>query len=118
VALSRHAPSRFHRVYPAATQHARDWAWRGLGDREFACLDALWHYESGWRVKAGSPAGSYGIAQFWPSSKYAKYGADWRTSAMTQVRAGLHYVGAPGFGHGRYGSPCNAWAFWQQHGWY
>jgi hypothetical protein len=113
-----HAPSRFHRVYPPETQHARDWLWRGIGDKQFACLDALWHFESGWRVKAGSLTGSYGIAQFYPASKYAKWGADWRTNPMTQVRAGLHYVGAPGFGHGRYGSPCGAWAAWQRQGWY
>lgn len=111
-AAGGHAPSRFHRVYPPETQHARDWLWRGLGDTQFACLDALWHYESGWRVKAGNPDGSYGIPQAYPGRKMASFGADWRTNPMTQVRWGLHYVRA------RYGSPCGAWAVWQQQGWY
>jgi hypothetical protein len=117
-ASTGHAPSRFHRVYPPATQHARDWLWRGLGDKQFACLDSLWHFESGWRVKAGTPEGSFGIPQAFPGTRMASAGPDWRTNPMTQVRWGLRYIGAPGFGHGRYGSPCKAWAFWRAHGWY
>jgi len=111
-ASPHHAPSRFHRVYPASTQHARDWAWRGLGNREWACLDAIGHYESGWRVRAGSPSGSYGIFQAYPASKMRRYGADYLTSAMTQTRFGLAYARA------RYGSPCQAWAAWQRQGWW
>jgi hypothetical protein len=111
-AADGHAPSRFHRVYPPATQHARDWLWRGLGDREWACLDAIGHYESGWRVRAGTPTGSYGLFQAFPGKKMAKYGADWLTNPMTQARFGLAYAKS------RYGSPCKAWQFWQSHGWW
>jgi len=106
-AASPAAPSRFHRIYPPATQHARDWLWRGLGDKQFACLDALWHYESGWRVGAWG-----GIPQARPPSKMRSAGPDWETNPMTQARWGLRYV------HARYGTPCNAWAVWQRQGWY
>jgi hypothetical protein len=106
-AASAAAPSRFHRIYPAATQHARDWAWRGLGNREFACLDALWHFESGWRVEAYG-----GLPQARPPEKMRSAGADWETNPMTQARWGLRYV------HARYGTPCNAWAVWQRQHWY
>lgn len=108
-----HAPSRFHRVYPPATQAARDWAWRRIGTRQFACLDALWHFESGWRVAAGNPDGSFGIPQANPGRKMASEGRDWRMNPMTQVRWGvLRYIPA------RYGTPCRAWAFWQANRWY
>lgn len=107
-----HAPSAFGRHYPASTQAARDWAWRKLGGKQFGCLDRLWHFESGWRVKAGRVTGSYGIPQAYPGTKMAKAGADWRTNPLTQVRWGLGYV------NGRYGSACNAWAAWQRQGWY
>lgn len=112
-AASPHAPSRFHRTYPPATQAARDWAWHRLGARQFACLDAIFHYESGWRVRAGTPSGSYGIAQANPGRKYASEGADWLTNPMTQVRWGvLRYIPS------RYGTACAAWEFKQQHGYY
>jgi len=39
-------------------------------------------------------------------------GADWRNSALIQIKWALSYM------TGRYGSPCAAWAFWQAHNWY
>jgi hypothetical protein len=42
----------------------------------------------------------------------ASAGADWRTSAMTQIRWGIGYIDE------NYGSPCGAWSYWQNHGWY
>lgn len=108
----RHAPSFAGKVYPAATQAARDWAYARLGARQWGCLDRLWQSESGWRVKAGHPSRAYGIPQAYPGSKMASAGADWRTSAMTQVRWGLSYIRA------RFGSACNAWAHKQRWGWY
>jgi hypothetical protein len=41
----------------------------------------------------------------------ARYGADYRTSAMTQTRFGIGYAK-------RYGTPCDAWAAWQRQGWW
>ncbi|KRC62364.1 hypothetical protein ASE14_00495 [Agromyces sp. Root81] len=84
----------------------------GWGDDEFGCLVALWNKESGWNVTAGSPGGAYGIPQALPGSKMASAGADWLTSAATQIRWGLGYVA------GRYGTPCGAWAHFQANNWY
>jgi hypothetical protein len=102
-----HAPSLFGRVYPPATQAARDWAYHVLGSRQFACLDRIFHYESGWRVEAWG-----GIPQARPPQKMRSAGADWKTNPTTQVRWGLRYIG------GRYGTPCEAWAFKARTGWY
>ncbi|MDR0946067.1 MAG: ubiquitin-like domain-containing protein [Bifidobacteriaceae bacterium] len=80
---------------------------------QFKCLVALWNRESGWRVNASNGySGAYGIPQALPGSKMASAGADWRTSASTQIKWGLGYI------RGRYGTPCGAWAAWQSKGWY
>ena len=42
----------------------------------------------------------------------ASAGADWQTNPATQIRWGLGYIKAD------YGTPCNAWAFWQGNGYY
>ena len=111
-AAEPHAPSFAHKVYPAATQKARDWAWKRLGTRQWDCLDRLWQRESGWRVAAGHPSGSFGIPQANPGTKMRSAGADWQTSAMTQVRWGLGYI------HGRYGTACRALAHSDAYSWY
>jgi len=76
---------------------------------EFPCLDNIWTRESGWTVTAQNASGAYGIPQALPGDKMASAGADWQTSATTQIRWGLGYIKA------RYGTPCNAWSFWQGH---
>ena len=111
-AAEPHAPSVAHKVYPPDTQAARDWAWRRLGAREFACLDWIGHRESGWRVRAGSPSGSWGIFQASPPAKMRPYGSDYMNSALTQTKFGIGYANA------RYGSTCKAWAFWSAHHWW
>ncbi|GAA5198843.1 hypothetical protein GCM10025773_12700 [Microbacterium jejuense] len=86
---------------------------RGWSDSEFACLVALWKKESGWRVNAyNAGSGAYGIPQALPGKKMASAGADWETSAATQITWGLGYVS------GRYGTPCGAWGHSQSTGWY
>ena len=110
-AAEPHAPSVAHKVYPAATQKARDWAWKKLGPREFACLDWIGHRESGWRVRAGNPNGSYGIFQANPARKMRRFGAAYLTDPLVQVRFGIAYAD-------RYGGPCKAWAAWQRQGWW
>ncbi len=82
------------------------------GTIEMPALVALWNRESGWRVNAANPSGAYGIPQALPGSKMASAGADWRTSAATQIRWGLSYI------RGVYGSPRAAWAHSQAQGWY
>lgn len=86
---------------------------RGWGDDQFACLVALWNKESGWRVNAlNRSSGAYGIPQALPGTKMATAGADWETSAATQITWGLGYIS------GRYGTPCGAWGHSQSVGWY
>ena len=86
---------------------------RGWGEGEFSCLVELWSHESGWRVNAGNPvSGAYGIPQALPGTKMAAYGEDWATNPATQIAWGLGYIG------GRYGTPCGAFAAWQDKGWY
>lgn len=85
----------------------------GWGDDQFGCLAALWNYESGWNVYASNPSsGAYGIPQALPGSKMATAGADWQTSARTQIIWGLGYIA------GRHGTPCGAWAHVEANGWY
>ena len=86
---------------------------RGWDESQFACLDELWSRESGWRVNASnSSSGAYGIPQALPGSKMATAGADWQTNPATQITWGLGYI------TDRYGSPCEAWAFFQSRNWY
>lgn len=85
--------------------------WMG---REWACLATLGNRESGWTVEKWNRAGSgaYGVGQALPASKMAAYGADYMTSARTQILWFLAYVKA------RYGTPCNALAHSFAAGWY
>lgn len=79
----------------------------------YTCFSNIVERESGWRVNAtNSSSGAYGLMQALPASKYASAGADWRTNPATQIKWGLSYMNE------RYGSPCQAWTFWQNHNWY
>lgn len=85
----------------------------GLGDGEYSCLVSLWDRESHWNIYAyNASSGAYGIPQALPGEKMASVGADWATSASTQVTWGLSYIS------GRYGTPCGAWAHSEEQGWY
>jgi hypothetical protein len=79
---------------------------------QFGCLNNIWTRESGWRWNAQNASGAYGIPQALPGSKMASAGADWQTNPATQIRWGLGYIKSV------YGTPCNAWAFWQGHNYY
>ena len=79
---------------------------------QFGCLNNIWARESGWRYNAENASGAYGIPQALPGSKMASSGADWQTNPATQINWGLGYIKST------YGTPCNAWAFWQAHGYY
>jgi uncharacterized protein YabE (DUF348 family) len=85
---------------------------KGWGSDQFSCLVSLWNKESGWRTDAANPSGAYGIPQALPGSKMASVGADWQTSASTQITWGLQYIS------GVYGTPCAAWAHSQATNWY
>lgn len=74
---------------------------------QMACLLPLWQKESGWSATSDNPTSSaYGIPQI--LGLEARTGDDYKA----QVRAGLGYI------KHRYGTPCRAWAFWQNHKWY
>ncbi|MGH3158990.1 MAG: transglycosylase SLT domain-containing protein [Streptosporangiaceae bacterium] len=79
---------------------------------EFSCLNNIWTRESGWNYEAENPSGAYGIPQALPADKMASAGADWMTDPATQIRWGLGYIKSV------YGTPCDAWAFWQTHDYY
>ena len=74
---------------------------------QMACLLPLWEKESGWSATSDNPTSSaYGIPQI--LGLEARTGDDYKA----QVRAGLGYI------KHRYGTPCRAWGFWQNHRWY
>ncbi|MER7705364.1 transglycosylase SLT domain-containing protein [Kitasatospora sp. NPDC097605] len=80
---------------------------------QLASFSQIIAHESSWNVTAVNPSsGAYGLAQALPGSKMATHGADWKTNPTTQIRWALDYM------NDRYGSPNNAWAFWQTHHWY
>lgn len=83
---------------------------------QFTCLETLWEHESNWNHLAENPSsGAYGIPQALPGDKMASEGDDWKTNPKTQIDWGLKYI------QDRYGTPCDAWAFWQAqtpHHWY
>lgn len=85
----------------------------GWGDGEFQCLDDLWQKESGWSYTANnSGSGAAGIPQALPGSKMSSAGADWASSATTQIRWGLGYIARS------YGTPCAAWGHSGSFNWY
>jgi hypothetical protein len=84
----------------------------GWGPDQFGCLNNIWVRESGWNELAGNPAHAYGIPQADPGSKMAAEGADWLTNPRTQIRWGEDYI------QGRYGTPCQAWAYWEARRYY
>jgi hypothetical protein len=85
----------------------------GFSTGEMAALVPMWTHESHWNHRAQNPSsGAYGIPQALPGNKMASVAADWRTNPATQIRWGLGYIKE------RYGSPTQAWGFWQANGWY
>ena len=84
-----------------------------VGSGQFQCFSNIVDHESGWDYTATNPTtGAYGLVQALPGEKMASAGADWRTNPATQIKWGLNYMNE------RYGSPCEAWSFWQANGWY
>ncbi|MFF6993465.1 transglycosylase SLT domain-containing protein [Streptomyces sp. NPDC008313] len=80
---------------------------------QFQCFSNIVNHESSWNYKAvNASSGAYGLFQALPASKYSSAGADWQSNPATQIKWGLNYM------NGRYGSPCEAWTFWQANHWY
>jgi hypothetical protein len=100
------------RLVITTTAGAKRYARSLLSARQYACLNNIYMRESGWDIHAWNPEGAYGIPQAYPGWKMRTFGSDWRWNAATQINWGLSYI------HDRYGTPCSAWAFWQDHNWY
>ncbi|MER5597643.1 transglycosylase SLT domain-containing protein [Streptomyces sp. NPDC002265] len=80
---------------------------------QFQCFSNIVNHESSWNYHAvNASSGAYGLFQALPASKYSSAGSDWQTNPATQIKWGLSYM------NGRYGSPCDAWSFWQANSWY
>ncbi|MFE9630669.1 transglycosylase SLT domain-containing protein [Streptomyces sp. NPDC006463] len=80
---------------------------------QFAAFDKIVSHESGWDYTAtNSSSGAYGLVQALPASKMSSAGSDWKTNPATQIKWGLDYMNS------RYGSPVDAWNFWQANHWY
>lgn len=80
---------------------------------QFSCLYDIWERESGWQWDAENTAsGAYGIPQSLPASKMDMFGSDYLTDATTQIKWGLWYI------QNRYGTPCAAWDFELDNGFY
>jgi phage-related protein len=88
---------------------ATSYGWTGA---QWDALYTLWQHESGWSNTAQNPTSTaYGIAQFL-NSTWASVGAAKTSDPAGQIAAGLKYIAQS------YGSPANAWSFWQGHHWY
>ncbi|MFB7596019.1 transglycosylase SLT domain-containing protein [Streptomyces sp. NPDC056160] len=75
---------------------------------QFQCFSNIVNHESTWNYQAVNPSsGAYGLVQALPAGKMSSAGADWRTNPATQIKWGLNYMNV------RYGSPCDAWSYWQ-----
>ncbi|MFD7689323.1 transglycosylase SLT domain-containing protein [Streptomyces sp. NPDC059781] len=80
---------------------------------QFQCFSTIVDHESSWNYMADNPTSdAYGLMQALPGSKMASAGADWATNPATQIKWGLNYMNV------RYGSPCEAWTFWQANHYY
>ncbi|MDX3260266.1 lytic transglycosylase domain-containing protein [Streptomyces sp. NPDC093228] len=80
---------------------------------QFQCFSNIVDHESSWNYRAvNASSGAYGLFQALPGSKMSSVGSDWQTNPATQIKWGLNYM------NGRYGSPCQAWSFWQANSWY
>ncbi|MFE9439443.1 transglycosylase SLT domain-containing protein [Streptomyces sp. NPDC006602] len=80
---------------------------------QWQCFSNIVDHESSWNYRAvNASSGAYGLFQALPGSKMSSVGADWQTNPATQIKWGLNYMDS------RYGSPCEAWSFWQANNWY
>lgn len=84
-----------------------------VGGGQFQCFSNIVDHESSWNYRAvNASSGAYGLFQALPGSKMSSVGADWQTNPATQIKWGLNYMNTS------YGSPCQAWTFWQANHWY
>ncbi|GHC95095.1 hypothetical protein GCM10007079_46380 [Nocardiopsis terrae] len=76
-------------------------------DQEWTCLDNLWSQQSAWDHNVlDQQTGARGIVGFNPAL-HGEMPAGFRDSASTQIDWGLDYI------QQAYGTPCEAWDYWQ-----
>lgn len=97
------APVPTREPKPTPTR-SRGYAKTLVNRAQFKCLDNLWTRESNWNHKAANPHSSaFGIPQILRLTEKNPY---------KQIDRGIKYI------KHRYGTPCNAWKFWQANNWY
>ncbi len=105
----RFATKKFNKWY-AKRYIAVRYGWHR---KQMRCLAPMWGKESAWNERAhNNGSGAHGIPQAMPGQKMAKFGKNWRTNPMTQIKWGAYYIKAV------YKTPCRAWSFWRSHRWY
>lgn len=86
----------------------------GIAESDFGYVDYIIDHESGWGVTKSNYGGSgaYGLGQALPASKMAKFGPDYLTNPVTQLKW------ADAYAKGSYGSWANAYSHWlSRHNW-
>ena len=79
---------------------------RLISYEQFQCLNKLITKESNWRINAINPNGKhFGLSQM-RNTKYRDL------DGYRQIDWTIRYI------KGRYGSMCNAYRYWQKHGWH
>ncbi|KOX02093.1 MULTISPECIES: transglycosylase SLT domain-containing protein [unclassified Streptomyces] len=116
-AASRGTDVRDSSSFPVQTNYSvaqiQAMARQMVGGGQFQCFSNIVDHESSWNYHAvNASSGAYGLFQALPGGKMASAGADWQTNPATQIKWGLNYMNS------RYGSPCEAWSFWQANHWY
>jgi hypothetical protein len=86
----------------------------GIAESDFGYVNFIIDHESGWGVTKSNYGGSgaYGLGQALPASKMARFGADYLTNPITQLRW------ADAYAKGSYGSWASAYSHWlARHSW-
>ena len=100
-------------VLPAGSH--TDWmAAAGIAASDYGYVDYIVDHESGWGVTKSNYGGSgaYGLGQALPASKMAKFGDDYLTNPITQLRWASAYA------IGSFGSWAGAYNHWMsRHSW-
>jgi len=93
-----------------AKSKLNDFGW--ATSKEWKCLNWMWGKESAWNYKSSSPTKDHGIPQrHMPKHSKAEIHA-FQSDPVFQITWGLGYI------KHRYGSPCEAKAFWEVNRWY
>ncbi|WP_293989740.1 transglycosylase SLT domain-containing protein [Streptomyces sp.] len=116
-AEAKQAASRSSSSFPVQSSYTvaqiQAMAQQMVAGGQFQCFSNIVDHESSWNYQAvNASSGAYGLFQALPGSKMSSVGADWQTNPATQIKWGLNYMNS------RYGSPCEAWSFWQANHWY